>query len=82
MTIMTLLAVGKIFYADFGLFYQVPRNSGMLYSMTNVIDTYVYRGLKTTGEIGMARRGRIISILVGLNASDRVQLYSQTHQQG
>lgn len=42
---LTLLRVGKIFYSDFGLFYQVPMNSGPLYDVTNTIDTYVYRGL-------------------------------------
>ena len=40
---LTLMSVGRIFYSDFGLFYQVPRDSGLLYSATNVIDTYVYR---------------------------------------
>lgn len=63
--IMTLLAVGKIFYADFGLFYQVPRDSGTLYSVTNVIDTYVYRGLKTTGEIGMSTAAGLYQSIVG-----------------
>lgn len=63
--IMTLLAVGKIFYADFGLFYQVPRDSGTLYSVTNVIDTYVYRGLKTTGEIGMSTAAGLYQSVVG-----------------
>ena len=42
---LTLMAVGRIFYSDFGLFYQVPQNSGALFSVTNTIDTYVYRGL-------------------------------------
>ncbi len=65
MTIMTLLAVGRIFYADFGLFYQVPRDSGTLYSVTNVIDTYVYRGLKTTGEIGMSTAAGLYQSFVG-----------------
>ncbi|MDR6881405.1 putative aldouronate transport system permease protein [Bacillus sp. 3255] len=65
MTILTLLAVGKIFYADFGLFYQVPRNSGLLYSTTNVIDTFVYRGLKTTGEIGMSTAAGFYQSVVG-----------------
>lgn len=65
MTILTLLAIGRIFYADFGLFYQVPRDSGMLYSMTNVIDTYVYRGLKTTGEMGMTTAAGLYQSLVG-----------------
>jgi putative aldouronate transport system permease protein len=65
MTILTLLAVGRIFYADFGLFYQVPRDSGTLYSVTNVIDTYVYRGLKTTGEIGMSTAAGMYQSLIG-----------------
>ncbi|GGO05288.1 ABC transporter permease [Saccharibacillus kuerlensis] len=64
-TIMTLLAVGRIFYADFGLFYQVPRDSGTLYSVTNVIDTYVYRGLMTTGEIGMSAAAGLYQSIVG-----------------
>ncbi|MDQ8735136.1 ABC transporter permease subunit [Paenibacillus sp. LHD-38] len=64
-TILTLLAIGKIFYADFGLFYQVPRDSGTLYSVTNVIDTYVYRGLKTTGEIGMSTAAGLYQSLIG-----------------
>lgn len=63
--IMTLLAVGRIFYADFGLFYQVPRDSGTLYAVTNVIDTYVYRGLKTTGEIGMSTAAGLYQSVVG-----------------
>ncbi len=65
MIIMTLLAVGKIFYADFGLFYQVPRDSGTLYAVTNVIDTYVYRGLKVTGEIGMSAAAGLYQSVVG-----------------
>jgi putative aldouronate transport system permease protein len=62
---LTLLSVGKIFYSDFGLFYQVPRDSGMLYSTTNVIDTYVYRGLMKQGNIGMSSAAGVYQSLVG-----------------
>ena len=52
-TVITLglLQVGRIFYSDFGLFYQVPLDSGALYSVTNTIDTYVYRCLMVLNNI-------------------------------
>lgn len=65
MIVLTILAVGKIFYADFGLFYQLPRNSGPLFPVTNVIDTYVYRALKENGNIGMSAAASLYQSLVG-----------------
>ena len=62
---LLLLSVGRIFYSDFGLFYQVPQNSGMLYSTTNVIDTYVYRALIQLGDIGMSSAAGLYQSLVG-----------------
>lgn len=50
----TLLYMGRIFYSDFGLFYQVPINSGVLYDVTTTIDTYVYRGLIQINNLGMS----------------------------
>jgi putative aldouronate transport system permease protein len=60
-----LLSIGRIFYADFGLFYQVTRNQGLLYKTTNVIDTYVFRSLKTTGDIGMASAAGFYQAVIG-----------------
>lgn len=62
---MVLMMIGKIFYADFGLFYHVPMNSGALYSTTNVIDTYVYRGLMKLGDVGMSSAAGMYQSLVG-----------------
>ncbi|MGO4495196.1 ABC transporter permease [Paenibacillus sp. 2RAB27] len=62
---MTMLAIGRIFYSDFGLFYQVPMDSGALSKTTNVIDTYVYRGLMNLGDIGMSSAAGVYQSLVG-----------------
>ena len=64
-TVLTILAVGNIFRADFGLFYTVPHDSGSLYSVTNVLDTYVYRGISGTGDLGMASAAGLYQSIVG-----------------
>lgn len=62
---LTLLSVGRIFYSDFGLFYQVPMNAGALIDITNTIDTYVYRGLMQLGDIGMSAAAGLYQSIVG-----------------
>ena len=62
---LTLMAIGRIFYSDFGLFYQVPMNQGALYSTTNTIDTYVYRGLMQLGNISMSSAAGLYQSVVG-----------------
>ena len=65
MIIMFIMAVGKIFNADFGLFYQLPKDSGVLYPVTNVIDTYVYRALMGMGDVGMSSAAALFQSVIG-----------------
>ena len=64
--IMMIMATGKIFTASFGLFYQIPRDAGALYSVTNVIDTYVYRAMMGMGEIGMSAAAALFQSVMGM----------------
>ncbi len=63
--IMALMAIGNIFRSDFGLFYQVPMNSSSLIDVTNTIDTYVYRGLKSANSLGMSSAAGVYQSIVG-----------------
>lgn len=65
MIILTLLQIGKIFYADFGLFFQVPKESGPLFPVTNVIDTYVYRTFTALGDVGLSSAAGLYQSVVG-----------------
>ena len=60
------LSVGKIFFSDFGLFYQVPRNSGMLFSATQTIDTYVYNALMVNNNIALSSAASVLQSLCGV----------------
>lgn len=62
---LVLLQVGRIFYSDFGLFYQVPMDAGTLYSVTQTIDTYVYHSLMKTNNISMASAASAYQSIIG-----------------
>ncbi len=62
---LTLMSIGRIFFSDFGLFYQVPQNSGAIYATTQTIDTYVYRGLMELNDVGMSAAAGLYQSLVG-----------------
>lgn len=63
--ILLIMDVGKIFNSDFGLFWSVPQDSGSLYRTTQVLDTYVYRALMNTKNIGMSTAASLFQNVVG-----------------
>ena len=63
--ILFIMNVGKIFNADFGLFYNVPMQNGALFPVTQVIDTYVYRALMVTGDISMSSAAGLLQNVLG-----------------
>ncbi len=65
MIIMTLLAVGRIFNADFGLFFNVTKNSGPIAPITEVLDTYVYKALRNSNNMGMTAAAGLYQAVVG-----------------
>ena len=62
---MFILSISKIFFSDFGLFYQVPKNSGILYPVTQTIDTYVYNALMNQNNPGMSAAAGLFQSVVG-----------------
>ena len=64
--ILFIMATGNILRADFGLFYYVPNNQGPLYPVTDVIDTYIYRALKVSGDIPGSSAASFVQSVAGL----------------
>ena len=62
---MLLLSVGRILNSDFGLFYQVPLGSGLLYETTQTIDTYVYRALLVNNNMSMSSAASVFQAVIG-----------------
>lgn len=63
--ILVLLAVGNIFRGDFGMFYNMVGNNGLLFSSTDVIDTFVFRSLITSNDIGMSAAAGVFQSVLG-----------------
>ena len=64
--ISLIMSLGGIFRGDFGLFYSVTKDSGRLYAVTDVIDTYIYRGLTKLSNVGMSTAAGLYQSVVGL----------------
>ena len=65
-SISIIMAMGSIFRGDFGLFYVVTKNTGRLYPVTDVIDTYIYRALTRLSNVGMATASGMYQSVLGL----------------
>lgn len=62
---LVLLAVGNIFYSDFGMYYFLTKDNGMLYPVADVIDTYIFRALKTINDPGMGSAVGLFQSIMG-----------------
>ncbi|MCM1135821.1 MAG: ABC transporter permease subunit [Clostridium sp.] len=62
---MVLLNLGRMFYTDFGLFYQVPMRSGLISSVTDTIDVFVYKGLTQLNDIGRSSAAGFLQSVLG-----------------
>ena len=60
-----IMAIGGIFNSDFGLFYQLTRDSGALYQTTDVIDTYLYRTMRVIGDMKLSSAVGLLKAVVG-----------------
>lgn len=63
--IQLMMKIGAIFNSDFGLFYQLTRNSGALYRTTDVIDTYVYRTMRVIGDMELSAAVGLLQNVMG-----------------
>lgn len=63
--IMVLLAMGRMFYSDFGLFYQVPMHSGLLADVTDTIDVFTYKALTQLNDVGRAAAAGFLQSVLG-----------------
>lgn len=66
-TVITLfiMSIGQIFRSDFGLFYQLPRNSGAIYSVTRTLDVYIYQALMQNSDYAMSSAASFYQSIVG-----------------
>jgi putative aldouronate transport system permease protein len=79
--ILVLLAIGRIFYGDFAMIYGIIGDNGLLFSTTDVIDTYVFRALRQMNDFGMSAAAglyqSVFGFIVILSSNYLVKKYNE-----
>lgn len=63
--LLSIMSIGSIFHNDFGLFYYLPKDTGALYNVTDVLDTYITRSIRSVGNMGLASAAGFLQSIVG-----------------
>ena len=63
--IFTILNAGSLINGNFDLFYIIPRDTGILYQTTDILNTYVYRALQQ-GSYAMGATVGLVQSVVGM----------------
>jgi len=81
--ILILLALGNIFRGDFGMFYNIVGNNGVLFGTTDIIDTYVFRSLLVANDIGISAAAGFYQSFLGfctvITANYLVRRYNEDY---
>jgi putative aldouronate transport system permease protein len=80
--VLLLLNVGRIFQGDFAMIYAIIGDNGTLFSTTDVIDTYVYRSLRTLADFGMTAAVGLLQAVVGLILVSITLLIARRYSKG
>lgn len=64
--VLLLLSIGRMLYSDYGLFLYIPQDTGVLYNVTDVLDTYILRALRLAGSVGESSATGFLQSIVGL----------------
>lgn len=62
---LSIMSISKIFNGDFGMIYNLVGSNSMLYRTTDVIDTYTYRMLVESTNIGQSAAVSFYQSLLG-----------------
>ncbi|MGI8882038.1 MAG: ABC transporter permease [Jatrophihabitans sp.] len=82
MIVLLLLNIGRIFQGDFATIYAIIGDNGTLFPTTDVVDTYVFRSLRTLADFGMTAAVGLLQSVVGLILVSIALLIARRYSKG
>ena len=63
--LLQILAVGRILYGDFDMFYNLPNGSGVIRQASLTLDVYVYNSMKSAQHLGLPAAAAFFQSSIG-----------------